>query len=85
MRKRFNLDIWSYITFRGIKVLIIFDKVFNSSEPAMGNNYGKTHKSIFSRKASIECLGGGGGASFAGGHFKKSVKNRFLTKPIFGM
>ena len=45
-------------------MLIIFDKVFNSSEPAMGNNYGKTHESIFSRKASIECFlffGGGGG------------------------
>ena len=26
----------------------------------MGNNYGKTHKSIFLHKASFERLGGGG-------------------------
>ena len=48
-----------------------------------GLELGKTHKSIFSRKASFGCLGVGVGEGFAGGRFKKSVKNRFLTKQIF--
>ena len=40
----------------------------------------KTHKLIFSGKAFSGRLGAGG---FAGGRFKNSVKNWFLTKQIF--
>ena len=42
---------------------------------------GKTHKSIFSRKASFGRLGGGRFCRWT--LFKKSVKNRFLTKQMF--